>query len=129
MLNCDSDKSFLGFEYCYRDAANFKSFNTVVLRGFLSNAEQAEICNLMESGEFFIAEQIGLPPLYEPLYKFSGGITAEDHCWHNFIRFIENELEFDTREVWGPAKTLVRNFRAVCTWDARLSPHFLISSP
>lgn len=65
------------FKYLYRDASNFKSRGSVVLSGLLSVAERGFIASKMEGGEFFIAEQIGVKPLYEALYELSDGVTIK----------------------------------------------------
>ena len=51
------------FEYQYRDADNFKAFGTVILDGAVSEADESVVRAHLNSGEFFIAEQIGVPPL------------------------------------------------------------------
>ncbi|RZF63581.1 hypothetical protein EWE75_15495 [Sphingomonas populi] len=77
----------------------------------------------LESEEFFIAEQVGLPTLYKDLYRFSNGPTSEDHCWHEFIAFSDMHSSKNDLEVWGAASKLVENFNSVKDWDCRLSPH------
>ena len=75
-----------------------------------------------------IAEQIGVPPLYQALYKWSGGPTSADHCWHTFA-YIEvvNEAEQDVYP-WGAAETFVASLLAVEEWRGQLSPHFALGA-
>lgn len=114
------------FEYMYRDAGNFKAFGTVALAGDLDAGDQALIRGRLSSGEFFIAEQVGVPPLYRELYKWSGGPTSDDHCWHELVGF---------RPMSGPAegvqvvsaREFVARFASVEDWTGELSPHFSIA--
>jgi hypothetical protein len=111
------------FDYLYRDAANFKAFGTIALRGGLSEADQQLIRERLDGGEYFIAEQVGVPPLYEHLYRWSYGPTQSDHCWHEFVGFRmvrTPEANMPTDEAAG----LVGRFRSVSEWDGRLSRHF-----
>ena len=112
------------FEYCYRDAANFKVWGSVVLQGGFAPNDLVRLRQSFDAGEFFIAEQLGLPPLYEELWKFSGGPTNTDHVWHTFHALRIAELE----EAHGPLFDIVDNFisrvEAVVQWDGRLSPHW-----
>ncbi len=47
--------------------------------------ERDAILSRLEDGNLFIAEQVDVPPLYEQLYRWSGGPIAADHCWHQFV--------------------------------------------
>lgn len=113
------------FHYVYRDAGNFKSRGTVILSGRLSLSERELIERKMESGEFFIAEQIGVPPLYAALYQYSGGMTREDHVWHSFEEFEDCREggQVDEASCWGTCDDFVRRFEQVASWDLTLSPH------
>jgi len=112
-------------DYMYRDAGNFKAFGTVIVEGPLRAADQEIIRSRLSSGEFFIAEQVGVPPLYHELYRWSRGITSLDHCWHEFI---------GVREIGAPepelvtfkADELVGRFASVKEWDEELSAHFSV---
>lgn len=114
------------FNYVYRDAGNFKAHGSVLLSGSLSQQQQAEIVARMESQEFFIAEQIGVKPLYEALYAFSVGMTREDHVWHCFEGFEEvcTDDQIEDQTCWGNANELHRRFQNVDSWSLRLSPHW-----
>jgi hypothetical protein len=109
-------------EYCYCDASNYKAFGHVLMKGALSAAQREEILDRLEAREFFIAEQIEVPALYEALYEFSGGPTADDHCWHTFLRFSDH-LQSENDRIWGTTESLLAAVRSVHEWDLGLSPH------
>ena len=115
------------FDYMYRDAGNFKAFGTVILEGRVCAADRRLIRSRLSSGEFFIAEQIDVPPLYGELYRWSGGIIKSDHCWHEFIGFREI-AEQPEHYPAGTATEFVGRFAAVKDWNEALSPHFAIGA-
>lgn len=114
------------FQYRYRDAGNFKASGHVVLEGQLTAAEQQRLGARLDRGEFFIAEQVGVPPLYEQLYQWSVGPTISDHCWHEFAGLAEVESSDVPAGSfrWGKAADFLAQFCAVKQWDGSLSPHF-----
>ena len=115
------------FEYLYRDAGNFKAFGSVALDGQLASRDETLIRSKLESGEFFIAEQVGVPPLYDQLYRWSDGPTGTDHCWHEFAGFrVAGPLE-KRIECAGRLTDFVARFASVDRWDEGLSPHFALS--
>ena len=70
------------FDYLYRCAGNYKQWGEV----FLSNPQDRPVEELESAiraklidGEFFIAEQIGVPTLY-----FEETDPELDHGWHEF---------------------------------------------
>lgn len=72
----------------------------------------------------FIAEQIGVPPLYQELWAYSDGPTESDHVWHEFfaLRPAEgNDLAMGAP--WGTAITLFTAVSGIARWNERLSPH------
>jgi hypothetical protein len=112
-------------EYLYRDAGNFKAFGSVALSGILTTAEMEEIRARLLPDGLFIAEQLGIPPLYGELYRWSGGPTSEDHCWHELVD-IRNRGESDLQapSMWGRARDFLARIRLVKDWREDLSPHF-----
>lgn len=111
------------FDYMYRDAGNFKAFGTVILEGSVSSADQELIRCRLESGEFFIAEQVEVRPLYGELCKWSRGPTSDDHCWHEFVGIRPlNEPENHAQSV--TTHEFVARFAAVDAWNEGLSPQF-----
>lgn len=113
------------FEYLYRDASNYKAWGSVLLHGVLSRKEVNELIQRLDGKEFFIAEQVGIPALYQELYQYSGGPTIDDHVFHTFheIRKAGRD-ELRSFPLWGSADQLLSAFRAVKVWDLTLSPHW-----
>jgi len=114
------------FEYLYRDAGNFKAFGSIALEGRINNADRESIRAKLNSGEFFVAEQIGVPPLYEQLYQWSDGPTASDHCWHEFLGFRETDRTDSSTQSAATVAEFAARFNSIVQWDGTLSPHFEI---
>jgi len=114
------------FEYLYRDAGNFKAFGSIALEGRVTDAERETIRAELNSGEFFIAEQIGVPPLYQQLYQWSDGPTASDHCWHEFVGFRESG-DPERCPNGGKAKDFVGRVTSGIEWNMSLSPHYSLT--
>lgn len=114
------------FEYLYRDAGNFKAFGSVLLKGRVSDDNRDAIRSRLESGEYFIAEQVGVPPLYEQLYQWSNGPTESDHCWHEFVGIRDVDSPTAGVKSVGDAAKFVTRFAGVTGWEESLSPHFAI---
>lgn len=114
------------FDYMYRDAGNFKAFGTVMLEGPLSLADRNLIRSRLSSGEFFIAEQVGIPPLYGGLHKWSDGPTTSDHCWHEFVGF-QTVAAPQSPVCVIDSNEFVQRFVSLHQWDEALSPHFDLS--
>lgn len=53
----------------YRDASNYKASQDVVVAGAITEAQIAAIAAKLQDGEFFIANQVGLPT---PSFQFCG---------------------------------------------------------
>src|SRR4051812_22997472 len=82
----------------------------------------------LSGGEFFIAEQVAVPPLYSELYRWSDGPTASDHCWHEFVGFREIKSRPKERGLVVPAMKFIRRFASIDNWTEELSPHFMLGS-
>ena len=117
------------FEYCYRDAGNFKVFGSVILDGSLTPQEENDVRSKLESGYYFIAEQVGIPPLYDQLYQWSNGPIQTDHCWHEFVGFEEAGGADDGCGGAVPVAAFGARFTPIVHWDEALSPHFDLSIP
>ena len=118
--------SYTVFEYLYRDASNYKAFGEVWLAGTVNEEERSEILSSFESGEFFIAEQTGIPPVYRELFECSGGRTDDDHAWHTFEGLRHERALPENAEVWGSVAKLVEAFSAAKRrWNPALSPNFV----
>jgi len=85
------------FDYMYRDAGNFKAFGTIVLKGYLSTGDQEIVCTSLDGGEFFVAEQVGVPALYDDLYKWSAGPTRFRPLLAHFHRISRIKLSSGER--------------------------------
>lgn len=118
-------KNYYVMEYLYRDANNFKVFGQLLLTGKSSDSDFSEIKTSLDSGEYFVAEQVDIPPLYSQLWKYSNGPTNADHAYHEFIEIRSaTDEEISSLAVWGDMSTLISKFRYVRQgWDCRLSVH------
>jgi hypothetical protein len=116
------------FNYLYRDSDNYKARGTVALDGNVAPKWWWAALAKLEGGEFFVAEQLGVPPLYQALYKWSDGPTSADHCWHAFDALeVLDEAEPDAYR-WGAAEEFVARLLAIGEWRGELSPHFRLDA-
>lgn len=121
--------NFTVFEYLYRDAANYKAWGSLLLEGSISPEAKNGLMQCLVSEEFFVAEQVSIPALYEGLYAYSGEPTVDDHAFHEFseIRPATPE-EVGAMTPWGSVTNLVGAFLAAKErWDVRLSSHCSLS--
>lgn len=112
------------FEYLYRDASNYKAWGTLVLEGDATDADIAALLIQFESGSYFIAEQLGIPPLYSELWAFSSGPTADDHVWHTFHALRTATAQDIAKPIFCTLGELIQKVKAVTAWDETLSPHW-----
>jgi hypothetical protein len=117
-------QDFTIFEYLYRDASNYKVWGTLLLAGLASEADRQVLESKFESGDCFIAEQLGIPALYGELWELSDGPTDDDHVWHTFHALRAVTPEDEASEVFGTLADLVAKIVAVTEWDMELSPHW-----
>ena len=75
------------FEYLYRDGSNYKAWGSLLLSGEPTQEDITALKACLESGEYFVAEQVGVPPVYKELWDLSGGPTSDDHALHEFVAF------------------------------------------
>lgn len=115
---------FSVFDYLYRDASNYKAWGSLLLEGNVSATELDALQTCLSGGEFFIAEQVGIPPLYEELWQYSDGPTEDDHVWHTFHALRSAAPEDMAGTPWGKVSELVARFKAVRRWDEKLSPNW-----
>lgn len=78
----------------------------------------------LDRGEFFVAEQIGLPAAYRKADGAMHVSTEDDHVWHEFSELRPAEGDDIVGEPWGTVAELVARFGSVQRWDQRLSPHW-----
>lgn len=122
-----NNKPYCVFDYLYRDAANYKVWGSLLLSGVPAQEDITALRACMESGEYFVAEQVGIPPLYEEL-QLSGGPTEDDHALHEFVELrIADENESRTLPLFGELTNLLKVFQSVARWDYSLSPNYEVS--
>lgn len=72
------------FEYLYRDASNYKFWNSIIFANpSATRFEKAEarIIQALDGREFFIADQVSVPEVFPFI---NGRLTEDDHCFHTF---------------------------------------------
>jgi hypothetical protein len=110
------------FEYLYRDASNYKAWGQILLSGPVSEQDNDNLIRCLESGQFFVAEQVGLPPLFQDVWRLNGGPTADDHGWHEFVELrpaTADEVQ-DDLPVWGTAAELLTKFQSIKSKMAKI---------
>lgn len=113
------------FEYLYRDASNYKAWGEIFLSGVPSQNDIVALRACLESGEYFVAEQVGIPALYRELWELSGGPNCDDHALHEFVTLrAVSEYKRKSLQLFGDLSSLLKTFQAVTTWDCSLSPNF-----
>ncbi len=85
--------------YQYRDAANYKEFDTVIICGQLSLNDIEEY---LFDKEFFIPSEIGLKDLQPE------NLNQDDHIWHEILE-ISHTKKQPTVDI--TAEKVISNFR------------------
>lgn len=120
-----SPKDYCVFEYLYRDASNYKAWGEILLSGVPSQDDIEALRTCLESGECFVAEQVGIPSVYKELWDLSGGPTSDDHALHEFVTLrAANEDERKSLPLFGALSSLLKTFQAATKWNYSLSPNF-----
>ncbi|MEL7720093.1 hypothetical protein AAG604_12595 [Citromicrobium bathyomarinum] len=118
--------SYTVFEYVYRDGGNYKAFGEIWLSGTLTADDRSGLTSALECGEFFIAEQVGVPTLYSVLEDFDGS-NEDDHTWHAFVGLRDEATLPDAVAVWDEAANILAKFReAKESWRPELSKNFIV---
>jgi len=113
------------FEYLYRDAANYKAWGEILLSGVPSQDDIAVLRACLESGEYFVAEQVGIPPVYKELWDLSDGPTSDDHALHEFVALrAASKNERKSLPLFGELSSLLGTFQTITKWNYSLSPNF-----
>ena len=90
-------------------------------------ADIAKLRSALESGEYFIAEQLEIPTLYESLWAECKSSPSEeyDHVWHEFsgVRAATAE-DLSTLKPWGSAVTLLAVVLKIAVWNLSLSQNW-----
>jgi hypothetical protein len=105
-------KDFSVFEYQYRDASNYKAQGCLLLEGEVDSDSIIELKKCFDSGEFFIPDFVGIPPLQWHLWKY-GGPNEDDHEYHEYLdlRKATSEEEIEL-ELWGRVDDLLSRMRS-----------------
>lgn len=112
------------FKYLYRDAGNYKVSGVLALSGEIDAESTTLVDQALESGEFFIAEQVGAPPLQPLLQRQFGGRNDGDHCWHSFEGWEVVEQCPIYLTPHDSVEQFVTRFAQTETWQECLSPEF-----
>ena len=124
-ISDDQSRECCVFEYIYRDASNYTVRGRILLAGILSQVEIEILQTYLESGEYFVAEQVGIPALYKDLWVLSGGPSCDDHSLHEFVALREaTDDEKSSLPLFGDLSNLLNAFRSVTNWDYSRSPNF-----
>jgi hypothetical protein len=124
VATCDGQNEWCVFEYLYRDASNYKAWGEILLSGIPSQDDMAAMRARLESGEYFVAEQVGIPTLYKELWDLSGGPTEDDHALHEFVALrVASEGERQSLPLFGELAGVLKSFQSVAKWDYSLSPN------
>jgi hypothetical protein len=93
------------FEYCYRDASNYKGYGSVLLWGEATPENEAAIRAVLIDGMYFEAERVGVPTLYHLVRGDSEADVEEDHGWHEFVGLVAaEELRLQSRDLQNPGR-------------------------
>lgn len=115
------------FEYMYRDAGNWKTYGLVLLKGFGPPALQACIIDALDSGLYFIAEQVNLPALQHRHNVEHGGAHDDlDHAFHEFVELrLATAEDIKRSEATLPMDCVAKFFGRAKRqgWKCRLSPY------
>ncbi len=99
-------------EYLYTDEDNYKVYNEAIIRGEISLNEVDAIMDCLDSGEFFIPSQVGLPEEKFP------EVTEADHPWFTLQGFELTEKPYNESLDVKDVKDLVARFKeAKGNWD------------
>ena len=114
-------QNFSVFEYLYRDAGNYKTWGSLLLEGASHTDDITKLCASFDGGEFFNAEQLGIPSLRERLWVGTGGPTEDDHAWHEFAGIRAATASECETPVCGAVDSLVQQVSKVDKWESAQS--------
>jgi hypothetical protein len=107
---------FTELNYMYRDASNYKEGSTLYFEGAVTAEQRAAISAALDSGLYFIPDDVDLEELQSRLTSFP---SEDDHVWHELEGLnIVASLPADAVVV-GPIEDLVEAFRKIGShgWD------------
>lgn len=119
------------FDYLYRDAGNHKAFGSIFLGGQLEAIQVEAIRHNLFDGSKFVAEQVGIPTLYDQLYRWTGGPNEDDHCWHEVEQIREIDIVDPSmiHKIFEDASTFHKRIIEIQDWDLSMSPHYYLGNP
>lgn len=114
------------FDYLYRDAGNYKAWGELLLQGVLLDADVECFRERFVGGGYFIAEQIGIPTLFEKLWEECHSCRSDlDHVWHEFSDVREATPEdVASLPLWGKVDDLVTAVRKISKWNEACSTNW-----
>ena len=104
-------------EYLYRDAGNYKSYQTIVVKGEITDEQRKRIAASLEDGLYFCPRQIGLPE------KRNGKLCDLDHGYFELETDSFSLTERRASPIKGGAITaeeLANRFESVDKWNPNL---------
>lgn len=111
------------FEYRYRDAANYKIHEDILLYGALWPNDVEVIERSVGEDGFFIPEQVGLASLQCRFAALGPVPDTDDHVWHEFIA-LRSANEDDCARL-SPTMfkiELINAFHGISVWCESQSP-------
>jgi hypothetical protein len=109
----------------YRDAANWKTFGSLLLTGN-ANASREILMMCLDWGNQFVAEQVSVPSLVDEHLASCGDDPSDlDHAYHEFVELrAAAETDLATLEVSGALDDLLGRMKSAAgRWDVTLSPN------
>ena len=109
------------FDLEYRDAANYRAGERVVVSGEITQDQIDEISRNLEDGQFIIAHQVGLPTPAEKLHA-EFGVDSDDHVfttleqWESDQPTIADFLTEDPATIEMTVEELARKIGSA-SWD------------
>ncbi len=111
------------FEYRYRDGANYKQHEDILLSGDFDPSDVEVIERFVGQDGWFIPEQVGLASLQHRFAEFGAVPDADDHVWHEFITLrVADEDDCTRLTPNGSKNDLITAFRKALNWDEARSP-------
>ena len=85
-------------EYLYRDADNYKQYNSVIFSGAIPSLSIDSLADRLDEGKYFIPSRLGLEDLQHRMVD--GYNPSVDHPYHELVEIVEvHEPVTDTRSI------------------------------
>lgn len=100
------------FDYLYRDASNWKEWGEATFTnpdGYSLFEIDQRIKRALHEGQWFIAEQAGVEPVY--IWNHAQ-VCEDDHCWHEYHGVREMELT-NVRKSWQPIIKFIQRLESI----------------